>query len=88
MPSTAARRRRRRLAAGKNKLAALTAAAFLAGSEIKMQPVREPDTDVIQRLEKLENIFLLYDWHASERAVAHECAVNPEVDSALAEQHS
>ncbi len=88
MPSTAARRRRRRLAAGKHKLAALTAAAFLAGSEIKMQPVREPDTDVIQRLAKLENLFLLYNWHASQNAVAHDDTSTPEVDPVLAAQHS
>ena len=50
------------------------------------QIVRETETDVATRLEKLENIFLLIDWHALERAIAHQLAVDVQVDSALVEQ--
>ncbi len=50
------------------------------------QIVRETETDVSKRLEKLENIFLLIDWHALERAIAHQFAVDVQVDSALVEQ--
>ena len=52
------------------------------------QVVRETETDVSKRLEKLENIFLLIDWHAFERAVAHKFAVDVQVDPALVEQRS
>ena len=52
------------------------------------QIVCEEDTAVSKRLDKLETIFLLIDWHALERAVAHKFAVDVQVDPALVEQRS
>ena len=52
------------------------------------QIVCEEDTAVSKRLDKLETIFLLIDWHALERAIAHKFAVEVQVDPALVEQRS
>ncbi len=50
--------------------------------------VCEEDTAVSKRLDKLETIFLLIDWHALERAIAHNFVVDVQVQPALVAQRS